>query len=144
MQRQHRGNVHDGAGVALEELRQHSQRKARQRRDVERDHRVLRRRGCSSGRAERRRAGVVHEQRDVRVAGDEAFDAIEVGRAGEIGRDRLDRDASFTAKPVRESLEFVCPAGDEDEVIAALGKAVGINRADARGSAGYDGGAFAC
>jgi hypothetical protein len=77
-------------------------------------------------------ARVVHEQRDARVFPKLRFDRRKRRRIGQIGADDLDAPARFVRDALGEISEPVVAAGDEDQVVAALGEPLGVDRADAR------------
>ncbi len=60
---------------------------------------------------------------------------------GKIGDEQVDSAAGRGAQRLRQRFEPGAVAGNEDEIIAAAGKAVGIDGADAGGCTGHDGGA---
>jgi hypothetical protein len=63
------------------------------------------------------------------------LDALEILAHREIGAHDVDRDAGLAAQAIGELVELGLVAGDEHEVVAALGEPVGVTGTDAGGSA---------
>src|SRR5258707_15661642 len=70
------------------------------------------------------------------------LEAKQVRPEGEIRRKDLDRATGLRGKIGRAVSEAFPVASDQEQVIAAMGQAVGIDCADAGGSTGDNGGAF--
>ena len=80
-------------------------------------------------------ARVVHEQRDARVFPQLRFDGGERSPVVEVGIDDLDAPLRCVRDAFGETREPVAPAGNENQIVAALCEAFGIDRANARGCA---------
>ena len=65
--------------------------------------------------------------------------AREIVLAAQIGLERLDLSPGLVGQAVGQHLQAFPVAGDQQEVIPALGETVGVDRADAGGCAGHDG-----
>jgi hypothetical protein len=52
----------------------------------------------------------------------------EIASVGEIGLQNIDRDTVFAAKALREGLHANAIARYQDQIVAAFGEAVGIDR----------------
>ena len=76
------------------------------------------------------------------VGAQQRFDAAEIGLVVEIGRDDVDRAAGLVGETLCQSVEALAVARHQDQVVAAPGEAIGIDGADAGGSAGDEGSAF--
>jgi hypothetical protein len=70
------------------------------------------------------------------------FHAGQIGLVAQIGGEHLDRAAGLVRNLCGQRLQLVLVAGDEDEIVATGGKAVGVDGADAGGGAGDEGGAL--
>ena len=77
-----------------------------------------------------------------RVGAQQRFDAAEIGLVAEVGRDDFDRAAGLVRETLCQAVEAFAVARHQDQVVAALRQPVGVDRADAGGSAGDEGGAF--
>jgi hypothetical protein len=82
-------------------------------------------------------AGTIHEQRDPRVGAQTGLDPGEIFLVTEIGGNGFDRTPGAGPQSLRQAREAVPVAGDQDQVVAALCKPVGVDRADPGGGAGH-------
>ena len=87
-------------------------------------------------RCRRADAGIVHQQRNARVRTQHGLDPSQIRLLAEIGCDRLDRSLCLVSQALCQRHEPGPAEGDQDQVIAAPGHAVGVDRADARGGTG--------
>ena|ERR1700704_2399914 len=76
------------------------------------------------------------------ISAETFLEAKQVRPEGEIRRKDLDRATGLRGKIGRAVSEAFPVASDQEQVIAAMGQAVGIDCADAGGSTGDNGGAF--
>ncbi len=80
--------------------------------------------------------GVVDEPADSAVRAKALFDAVEIVRSGKVGRNAFDGHTRLRFEPVGERAQPVVATGDENEIMASLRQAIGIDRTDAFGRAG--------
>ena len=88
-------------------------------------------------------ARVVHERSDCGIGAQPLGHALNVFLLCQIGSHRLDA-ASGGLQSCGNFGELLLVASNENEIVTALGKAIGINGADAGGSASDKSGAFWC
>ncbi len=126
----------DRAPAALDETWRRGIGQARQRTDVQRDHLLhLLGVGCQQ-RASRADAGIVDKGGDAGVGLQHVRDAGEIRLVAEIRRDDLDRATGLVGEALGQFIETGLIAGHEDQVIAPACQAIGVDRTNARGSAG--------
>jgi hypothetical protein len=137
--RHDRGDVDQGPATARHEARNGGVGQAGQDVDVQRQHpaHVLdiglqQRRGGAD-------AGVVDQGGDALVVAQHLLHPGEVGAIGQVGGQDLDLAARLGGDPAGHGVQPRAVAGDQDQVVAALGQPVGIDRADAGRSAGDQG-----
>ena len=87
-------------------------------------------------------ARVVDQHGDAGIGPQDVLDALQVRRRREVGFDRLDLPAGFVGEPARQRCEPLPVARDQNEIVAALGQTIGVDRTDAGGCAGDEGSAF--
>ena len=92
--------------------------------------------------ATQRNAGIVQQQGDRRVAGQAVLHACEVRGFGEIGRQHVYRAPGLGAERRRQGFEAAGIAGNQDEIVAAVGQPVGVDGADAGRCASDEGSAL--
>ena len=94
--------------------------------------------------AEQGGACVVDQHADAGVVTQPRLDFFEVGGVGQVGLQHVDGDAGFGPQALGQRFEAGDVARHQHEVVAAVGEAVGVGRADAAGGAGdKDGGEVA-
>ncbi|MNV47980.1 hypothetical protein D3C71_1398660 [compost metagenome] len=79
---------------------------------------------------------IVDQRRDAGIRAQHILDAGKIGRVGQIGCKHSDRTVRLVRDRRGKRLKLVPVAGNEDQVVAARGKTVSIDRADAGGGAG--------
>jgi hypothetical protein len=93
----------------------------------------------SSALAWRSAACVVDEQGDAWVGAKHLLDAPDISAVGEIRHDEIDLAARLAGEALRQRLETLTIAYDQNEIIAAACEAVGIDGPGARRGAGDEG-----
>ena len=88
-------------------------------------------------------AGVVNQRSDCGVGAQPLGHAPNVFLLRQVGRDRLD-PAAGGLQSRGNFRELLLAASNENEIVTAFGKAIGIDCADAGGSASDKSGAFGC
>jgi hypothetical protein len=88
-------------------------------------------------------AGVVNQCSDGGIGAESLGHAPNVFLLRQVGRDRLDA-ATGGLQSCGNFRELLLAASHENEIVTALGKAIGVDRADAGGSASDKSGAFGC
>src|SRR5712691_8172169 len=83
-------------------------------------------------------AGVVDEQGDGRVRAEHRLDTPDILAVVEIGHDEIDRAARLAGEGLRQRLEALAVARDQEEIIAAAREAVGVEGPYARRGAGHE------
>ena len=114
----------------------------RQRRDVEVDHLLH---GVDVGlqkRLERADTRIVDQHRDAGIGGEDRLDPLQIRLVVEVGGDGFDDAAGRAGDALRHLVQPSLVACDEDEVVAAAGQPVGIDRADSGGGSCHDCDAF--
>jgi hypothetical protein len=107
---------------------------SRERTDVETDHVVHL---LDVGVEQRRRgpdAGIVDEERDVRVRTQGRFDPCQIRLVVKVGCNRVDGTAGRASQALRQAGKTGLVAGDQDQVVTPMGQTVGINGADGENS----------
>ena len=72
-------------------------------------------------------AGVVDQQRDLRIVRQFLLDLSQVDVIRQVGLQHLDLAARRGREAVGQLLQLLAVAGDDDEIVAALGEAVGVD-----------------
>jgi hypothetical protein len=134
-------DVDDRTRAARHEARGGSIREAGERDHVELDHVFHLRDGGFEQWCDRSSARIVDEHRDGWLASQRVFHSCDCCLVTEVGREHVHRDAVLGRESLREGREPQGVARDEDQVVAALGEPVCLDRADASGGAGDDGSA---
>ena len=90
--------------------------------------------------AGRRDAGIVDEDADAVVVAQAVFDPRQVGAVREIGAHNVDLDPGLGAQARSEFLQPRLIAGDQNKIMPAPGKTVGVGRSDSGRCAGDENG----
>jgi hypothetical protein len=135
LERDDRRDVDDGAIAARHQSRRGGAGQAGQRGDVHVDQRVQFFRRRIDQRFDGAEAGVIDQHGDAAVAGQTLLDAAQVGAHAEVGGDGLDPAAGLASNRAASG-QLGGVARHQDQVVATAGQTVGVDSADARGSAG--------
>ena len=140
-----RRDVDDRPAAAIGHRRAEARLEVDERLAVERDHRGEARGIRAVDRARAAEAGVVDEDLDVEPKRlDLRQHLVAAGVGAEVGGDVLGADAVRLVELLGERLQAILAAGDEGHAVAAGGELAGDLLADARRSAGDEGGGRVC
>jgi hypothetical protein len=84
--------------------------------------------------------GIVDQYADLVVVAQARLDLCQIVPTGEISGKNVDGDAGISAKPGGQSFHSRAVAGDQNQIVAAPGQAIGIGCSDARRGAGDEDG----
>ncbi|MNN62171.1 hypothetical protein D3C81_1774530 [compost metagenome] len=85
--------------------------------------------------AGQRRAGVIDEDADTGIVAQAVFNSGQIAGLGQVRRDHIDGDVMLAAQARSQCIQARLIAGDQHQIVAALRKAFGVDRADAGGGA---------